>query len=175
MARTWYGNLTNRLEEGNIYGASEIKEGMDITMYLWSDRHAYFVTKVVNQQNIFVREYDVCGDFETAGGMGHQNWKYFKSAKEIEAYLNKHGRGNPDSKRQDTIEQEWVIRYGKWQNVIRWTLETYEAVPQGRKWMLNLTAKDIEKLRAGKVVNKYNDLTGKVSFNVRDYYHDWEF
>ena len=35
--------------------------------------------------------------------------------------------------------------------------------------MLNLTAKDIEKLRAGKVVNKYNDLTGKVSFNVRDY------
>lgn len=34
MSKVWYGNLTNRLEEGKNYTGREIRVGDDITMYL---------------------------------------------------------------------------------------------------------------------------------------------
>ena len=40
--KVWYGNLTNRLEEGRNFTGREIAVGDDITEYLWSDRHCYY-------------------------------------------------------------------------------------------------------------------------------------
>ena len=44
--KKWYGSVCNRIGEGRQY--EEIKEGTDITMYYWSDRTCYFVTRVVD-------------------------------------------------------------------------------------------------------------------------------
>ena len=82
----WYGNVVNRLEEGRLL---EPTEGMDITMYYWSDRTCYYITKVDNPKRIHVKQYEVCADHDKAGGMGHQDWLYFKTRAEMEDYLKK--------------------------------------------------------------------------------------
>lgn len=56
----WYGSVENRLEENKMY-CKEIEVGTGMTKYSWSDRHAYEVVEVKNQQNVFVREYDAKG------------------------------------------------------------------------------------------------------------------
>lgn len=87
MSKQWYGNVSNRIEEGHVYGTDKtIKEGMDITMYHWSDRTCYFITKVIDQKHIFVNRYYVCADHSKEGGMGHQNWLYFRTLKEHNQY-----------------------------------------------------------------------------------------
>lgn len=147
----WYGNLDNRLMEGKT--VPEIKEGMDITMYYWSDRTCYYVTKVVDQKHIFVKEYEVVADRDKEGGMGHQNWCYFKTKKECNDYLLKYGLGKQLNNIIEDEPEEWVFRYNKWKRVARkdgWTGEPLEKP-------------------------KYYDLSGKVSFGVRDYYYDWSF
>ena len=51
----WYGNLNNRImEQGK--DAEEITVGMGVTEFSWSDRHAYEVTKVIDQKHISIRE-----------------------------------------------------------------------------------------------------------------------
>ncbi|MDV3429126.1 MAG: hypothetical protein LIR50_19210 [Bacillota bacterium] len=50
-----YGGIINRLLEGGMYGSKEITVGMGVTEYLWSDRHAYEVTKVFSQTHICIR------------------------------------------------------------------------------------------------------------------------
>ena len=149
MARM-YGSICNRLGEGKMY-VDKIEEGTDITMYYWSDRTCYFVTKVVNDKHIFVKRYEVIGDREKPGGMGHQDWLYFKTVKEAHQYINNHmdeqsiatfGLYEVENVREHR-EEEWVFRYGKWMEKI------------GDK--------------------QYRKLNGKVTFGVRDYYYDWEF
>lgn len=142
------GNLINRLMEGQ--NASEITEGMDITMYYYSDRKCYFVTKVYNQKRIEVRRYEVCADHEKEGGMGHQNWKYFKTKKEACEYLDRFFPGTIYNGYENPSET-WVYRYNK--------------------WMRERTLKD----ENGKESKNYYNLDGKLSFGRRDYYHDWEF
>ena len=57
MSNKWYGSLNNRLEENKMY-CEEIEVGTGMTEYSWSDRKAYEVVEVVNQENVFVRELD---------------------------------------------------------------------------------------------------------------------
>ena len=83
-----YGSLNNRFDENKNFTGREIRVGDDITMYLWSDRHPYFVTKVIDQEHIYVHKYHVCADHSKEGGMGHQNWLYFKTLKEHNQYIN---------------------------------------------------------------------------------------
>ena len=147
--KKWYGSVCNRIGEGRQY--EEIKEGTDITMYYWSDRTCYFVTRVVDAKHIFVKQYEVVGDRSKPGGMGHQDWLYFKTRKEANQYLNenvdkkfleKYG-GYPVENVRENPEEEWVFRYGKWMEKI------------GDK--------------------QYRKLNGQVSFGIRDYHYDWEF
>lgn len=155
-----YGNVINRLLEGKKY--EDIKEGTDITMYLWSDRDCYYVTDVIDDKHIKVRQYIVVADHDEACGMGHQNWLYFKTGEDVNDYLGK----IYDSRRIYGTPQEeaWAFRYGNWYRDVEYT-EEYE-------WM---TDKQKEKIRKGKSVHEYYPLSGKVSFGVRDYYYDWEF
>ena len=145
----WYGSVQNRIEEGKNYTNRELKAGDDITMYLWSDRRCYYITRVVDQKHIFVKPYEVVADREKEGGMGHQNWLYFKTIKECNDYLNKYGLGTKGEV-YENAEQEWVFRYGHWYIKSDYWYDVKLEKP------------------------KYTRLQ-PISFGVRDYYHDWEF
>ena len=160
MAR-FYGNLENRFAEGQNFTGREIKVGDDITMYMWSDRYCYYVTGVENQKRITVKQYHVCADKEKAYGMGHQEWKYFKTLKERDAYTGME-RPEEDYAKLD-YEETWVFRYNKWMREFIHTEERY------------CTERELKSLQKNGYYKTYSDLSGKVSFGVRDYYYDWEF
>ena len=184
-----YGNLQNRLEENKNYSGKELHEGMDITMYYWSDRHCYFITKVVNQKHIFVKEYEVVADQEKAGGMGHQNWLYFKSVKECNEYLKKFGKGTNEEVFENQ-EQEWMFRYGHWYQVRRYNKALWEKCLENAKkdakaeqasieriarFYFRLNDEEFAQVMAGKEIVKYQRITQGISFGIKDYYYDWEF
>ena len=156
----WYGNLTNRLMEGRT--VPEITVGMDITMYHWSDRTCYYVTEVTDQKHIKVKRYIICADHDKEGGMGHQDWMYFKTAKEEVKYLTNHGFFRLYDKECEPEEETWVFRYGKWMQEFICTEENY------------CTERELKSLKKNGYYKRYGELN-KVSFGVRDYYYDWEF
>lgn len=185
-----YGSLTNRLEENKNYTHRELRAGDDITMYYWSDRKCYFIIRVVNEKHIFVKPYEVVADQEKEGGMGHQNWLYFKSVKECNDYLNKFGKGTSLPVFENP-EEEWMFRYGKWQQVRRYNKDTWqnclnnaakdcknpndsEAIYKLARFYARLTDEELNQIQSGKEIVKYQKLQ-PVSFGVRDYYYDWEF
>lgn len=171
-----YGNLTNRIEENKNYNEDNlIHVGDDITKYWYSDRSCYYVTEIIDQKHIKIKRYHVCADHSKDGGMGHQNWLYFKTKKEEQDYLKTIFTDREyDEEPKEEIEIELVYKYGKWKSV-----ETYDNINDedmfGRKlkdWFF--TEKEIKKLENGKPVYRYNDF-GNISFGVRDYYYDWTF
>lgn len=179
-----YGSLNNRFDENKNFTGREIRVGDDITMYLWSDRHPYFVTKVIDQEHIYVHKYHVCADHSKEGGRGHQNWLYFKTLKEHNQYINSlhlkdlNGKEyepyNENPKEPKDIEIKFVR--GKWREVHRYTREGYDkALADGNPmYGYTLTPKQRERMMAGKEVLKYSEF-GNISFGVRSYYYDWEF
>jgi len=144
-----YGNLINRIQEGKNYADDGlIHVGDDITMYYWSDRRCYYVTEVIDQKHIKVREYEIVADRSKDLDFGHQNWLYFKTNKECSDYLKEHNLMiESNEKYSDYPEEEWVFRYGKW------------------------------RLKSTNSENSivYYNLGGPISFGVRDYYYDWMF
>lgn len=159
----FYGNLINRLEEAQP--SEPIAVGTDVTMYMWSDRKCYFVTEVIDDKHIKVKPWMVCADHSKEGGMGHQNWLYFKTNAERNEYLKGYF---PDTERSDyePPEEEWVYRYGKWMRMYIHTEMDYPECYNER-----------ERKHFAKHgwVATYSDLSGKVRFGTRDYYYDWEF
>lgn len=177
-----YGSLVNRLEEGRT--VKEIRPNMDLTMYYWSDRTCYYVTEVINQKNIKVKKYHVVAsrDSKHPGGLGAQNWEYFKSINEQNAYLNKYSDDKEDLPTDfpEDKEEEWVFRYGKWKRKEVFTKDEYNnkypnIIHKNNGAYTHLSEKDIEDLNNGKDIIRYYDLSGKISFDVRDYYYDWSF
>lgn len=169
MSNVWYGNVTNRIAENRNYTGREIQVGDDITMYMWSDRKCYYVTEVIDQKHIKVKPYFVCADKDADNGMGHQNWVYFKDYEEYCAYC---GIDYSDTGAWGIYyaglydEQTWAYRYGQWMADVTDCAEIGDD-----NWLNEAVDKD-QKYRRRK---KYYKLGGKVSFGVRDYYHDWEF
>lgn len=159
MSKVWYGNLTNRLEEGKNYTGREICVGDDITMYLWSDRHCYYVTEVIDQKHIKVREYIVMHDKSKEWYMGNQDWVYFKTAEEAKKY-------HPTYESHRDEEETWVYRYNKW---MRESTITEMLHPDA------YSKRERESFAKNGFCKVYSDLSGRVSFGVRDYYYDWEF
>lgn len=189
----WRGNLTNRLAEGHNYLNRELREGDDITMYFYSDRHCYYITEVISQTEIKVKKYEICADHDKPGGMGHQNWLYFKTKKEINQYLNKYFPDHCKDENPTEPEPEtWAFNCNRWRRQETWDLTRWnELLERAKKdvvdptnetkvvtlakFYAHLTEKQIERIIAGKTVKKYFDLQGKISFGVKDYYYDWEF
>lgn len=166
----WYGSLTNRLEEGQNFTGREIRVGDDITEYLWSDRHCYYVVGVESQKKIMVRPYYTCADHEKPGGMGHQDWLYFKTWDEMNKYLSKFRSEyfKEGEHRDEPDPQVWVFRYNKWQREF-----THTGVDE--KHMAYCTKREQEFNKKHGYFKTYCDLSGRVSFGVLDYYYDWEF
>lgn len=160
----WYGDLSNRLEEGQNFTRRDIRVGDDITMYHWSDRTCYYVTAVESQKRIKVKRWFVCADHSKEGGMGHQNWLYFRSSREMNEYLSQF---YPSSNRKyiegEDGEFTWVFRYNKWVEEFSSDDATYA------------TDKEKKSIEKHGCYKRYFPLNGKISFGVRDYYYDWEF
>lgn len=159
-----YGSLNNRMEENKMF-CKEIEVGTGMTRYDYSDRHAYEVVKVIDQTNVFVREYD----HELAGEPMSNEWKLISNEK------------NP------VIELKF--KNGVWYQVIEFTKELWlnNAKNMAKeethkidmyydycKAMSGLTDKEKEKIESGKIVKKLRKF-GNVSFGVAQYYFDYEF
>ena len=152
----WYGSLDNRLEEGRMF-CGKIEVGTGMTMYYWSDRHPYEVTKVFDQKHIMVRELD----HKAAGEPYSNEWKLIS---------------NPKNK-----EMELMFRNNSWKRVVRipeGMTDKYEL----SEWLYKnagcgnyLTEKELEKVLSGKSLTKYFKLDGSVSFGVAEYYYDYSF
>lgn len=168
MSKVWYGSVSNRIEEGKNYTGREIRPGDDITMYLWSDRECYYVESVENQKRISVRRYYHCADHSKPGGMGHQDWMLFKTWDEWNNYLadyfpEHHTKGDH---RDEPPAETWVFRYGKW---MREVINHEMPCPE------YCTERERKAFEKDGFYRSYYNLSGKVSFGIADYYHDWEF
>lgn len=168
MSKVWYGSLQNRLEEGHNFTGREIRVGDDGTMYMWSDRHPFYVVDVQNQKRIKVREYYHCADQDKAGGMGHQDWLLFKTWDEMNDYLSRFFPENykAGDHREEPEPQTWVFRYGKWMR--EHTLTEMKHPDAYNK-------REREQFEKNGFFKTYSPLSGGVSFGVAEYYYDWEF
>lgn len=195
MGRKWYGSINNRIEEGrNCEPDEKIKVGTDVTVYCWSDRQCKYVTKVIDQKHIFVKDYYVIAD--RAFGSYSDRWKYFKSLRDREAYLNDWYRSHPeeaaeyerimgrpyecadlDEIEEPSHEEEWAFRYGHWNRVTRFDKALAEKIEERSGWrgFRPKTKKEKEAFEAGKEVVRYDRIQEGISFGVRDYRYDWEF
>lgn len=178
----WYGSINNRIEENRNYELDrKIKVGTDITTYYWSDRHCKYVTKVIDQKHIFVRDWEVCADHSKPGGMGHQDWLYFKTRKEMNQYLNEVYKDDDhmhyDEDPKEPKEEEWAYRYGHWNRVIRFDKALVEEIKKRDGWCRLAPKTDKERLAydEGKEIVHYQRISEGISFGVRDYYFDWEY
>lgn len=96
----FYGSLDNRLEENKMY-CDEIKVGTGMTEYFYSDSKAYEVVKVIDQNHIFVREYD---HKHIGDGQMDNNWELIsnpnnpvREIKKVRGYWNWVGKYTKES------------------------------------------------------------------------------
>lgn len=195
MSNKMYGSFQNRIEEGHVFTDDKmIHEGDDITMYLYTDRHCYYVTKVVDQKHIFVKPYYICADHSVEGlDYGHDSWKYFKSKIEMDVFINHYFPDHQIATEEPDNEEEWVYRRNKWMRASEVTPERVDRYIQKRVEMAaargmnldfdeekeahisNFGKREAKRLREGRSCMLYYELSGKVSFGRRDYCYDWEF
>ena len=162
----WYGSLFNRLEEG--YTPDNIKVGMGVTQYYYSDREPYEVTKVIDQKHIFIRALDY-----------KRTDDYGMSECQVYEYTSK-----PDSP-----EIELVRRNNAWYSVDVISKETLMERARERQEMLGtksveiaynyllcmwgLTEKQYENIELGKQVKKYQKMN--ISIGRAEAYYDYSF
>lgn len=146
----FYGSLNNRLEENKIY-CDEIKVGTGMTVYLYSDRHAYEVIAVKDQKHVTVRLYD----HKAVGEPMSNTWELIS---------------NPDNPTMD------MVRRGKyWYRVNTITKEEYEKNKENfdfRIWMCQ-NAFDPNVISKKGKQTKYHRMN--VSFGTASYYYDYSF
>ena len=98
MSNKWYGSLNNRIEENKMF-CDKIEVGTGMTEYSWSDREAYEVVEVVNQNHVYVRKLD----HKAIGEPMSNEWELIS---------------NPNNK-----VRELKFRYGSWNWVKNWIKE----------------------------------------------------
>lgn len=148
-----YGSLDNRLEENKMY-CDKIEVGTGVTMYFYSDRKAYEVTKVFNQKNVMIRKYDV----KNVGGPYSNEWELIS---------------NPKNK-----EIELMFRNNSWKRVVRIPMGLTNEMDLANycyEHGCTLTDKELAKVLAGHSLTKYVKLSAPISFGVADYYYDYSF
>ena len=125
MSNKLYGSLNNRLEENKMY-CKEIEVGTGLTEYYWSDTKPYEVVKVINQNNVFVRELD---HKHIGNGEMDNQWELISNS------------NNP--------VRELKKRYGVWNWVVTFTKES---IKNGAL----LTIKEREEIEKNGKITKYN-------------------
>lgn len=151
MSKRWYGNMTNRIEEGRMF-CDEIKVGTGVTEYSYSDRHAYEVIEVIDQKHVVIRLLD----HRHAGeGSMDNNWELVSN------------ENNPTYK----LERRGNVWY--WTTTI--TAEDIADIDNDINFKIRLCVAgfDIDKIREkGKQTKRTK---ANVSFGRADYYYDYEF
>lgn len=114
-----YGSLTNRLEENRNYTGKDIEVGTLATEYLYSDRHAYEVVKVINQNHIFVRRLKaIRTDKNYMSECQDYRFESNPSARPVELKKMKHGWKeirhwtDKDGKEHSQAWEKWNISFG---------------------------------------------------------------
>ena len=151
----YYGSLQNRMMEDKDF-CKEIKVGMGMTEYMYSDRHAYEVVEVKDQKHVTVRRYDVVAADDTM----QNNWNYIS---------------NPNNPTYDMVK---VGECWYWTNTVTaedWK-EAKEQMDNGDfRWASSIVCNgfDPDKIMAkGKQTKRTR---AKVSFGIADYHYDYEF
>lgn len=147
-----YGSLTNRYSENRMF-VPEIEKGTYVTEYLWSDRHAYEVVKVVDQKHVFIRRLKAIRT-DNWGMSDAQNYRYESDENESAKELVKRGE--------------------YWYEVFTFSKERYDAVMKKVGFVIwPLTENQWKRIDEGKVVKRYSKIN--VSFGTADEYFDYSF
>ena len=141
----WYGSLNNRCDENKQF-VKEIKVGVGVTEYGWSDRHPYEVTKVIDQKHFFIRPMN----YKRTDSNGMSDCQDYEYSSNLEAK-----------------EIEIVRRYNAWYRVERLTKDDKYAKYKA------LTENQRKKLEEGKEIKKYYKMS--ISIGVMERYYDYSF
>lgn len=148
----WYGSLNNRIMERGR-DAEEITVGMGVTEFFWSDRHAYEVTKVIDQKHIYIRE--------------------LKHIHEGDGCMDNNWRLEPDPTRPETL----IVKRGKYwyttATVTKEDIADYDNLDMEYKLWLCHWGFDREMIEKNGKQTKYHKRNIVVGY--ADYYYDYEF
>jgi hypothetical protein len=148
----WYGSVNNRIMERGK-SADPITVGMGVTEFFWSDRHAYEVTQVINQKEIYIREYD-----HIHKGAAYTNdWELVSNPNNPEIPLKKRGK--------------------YWYNYATVTREELEEIDRTKNldmmiWMANWGFDRDTIFKNGKQTKYHRK---NIVIGYADYYYDYEF
>ena len=148
MASKWYGNIENRLEEGQQW-VKEITVGTGVTEYHYSDRTALEVIEVRDQKHIVVREYD----HKLKGKAYSNDWELISNPNNPSYLLTK--RGN----------------YWYWTNTV--TAAEYDSYDWEKQLRIALGGFDPDIIRTKGKQTKYR--RANISIGKASYYYDYEF
>lgn len=143
-----YGSYQNRLMENATEPIIEV--GMGVTEYLYSDRHPYEVTKVIDQKHIEIRGLDHVADGEPMSN----EWKLVSNENNPVISLCKRGNTwytKTVCTREDIEQHKDDIHFGLW-------------------LAMNF---DYDRIMAKGKQTKYNKMNIRVG--SADYYFDYEF
>ena len=131
----------------------EIEKGTYVTEYLWSDRHAYEVVKVVDQKHVFIRRLNAIRT-DNWGMSDSQNYRYESD--------------------ENARTKELVKRGDYWYEVFTFSKEIHDKIVKEVGWCLwSLTEKQWARIDEGKVVKRYSKIN--VSFGTADEHYDYSF
>lgn len=159
MSRTWYGSLTNRLDENRMF-TDRIETGTLATVYHYSDRTAYEVVKVDNEKHIFIRRLKA-NRVDENGMSDAQEYEY--------------------SSCDDYLVEELKFKRGSWVRVTTINIADEELCEsESEKHMMRfhrrvkMTEKQLDKYEQGKDV-EVNAGKVNISFGYADEYYDYSF
>ena len=162
----WYGNISNRVDENKMY-CKEIEVGTYATEYMWSDRHAYEVVEVIDQNHVFIRRLKSIRT-DNYGMSDAQSYRYesdlSRPVEEIKKTKSGWHRVNTYSVEK---VKETANRYQKY-------LNEEHALGKYTKTEIAEFIKWIKRAEKGKEVK---ELASKIniSFGVADEYYDYSF
>ena len=169
----WYGNVSNRIDEGKQF-VKEIKVGDGMTEYLWSDRHAYEVTRVESQEHVWVRRMRA-----KCNGAYSNNWTYTSddSQPEIELVKRNNGWNKIHIYQKDRMLKIATDRVDRKNTAANPEYDREKQIEVEFKFMLchcNFTDSQRRRFDEGKEIKKYEKYNN-ISFGVMDEYFDYEF
>ena len=160
-----YGSLNNRFEEGQQF-VKEIKVGDGVTEYGYTDRYAYEVVEVIDQNNIVIRKVDT-RRIDNNGMSDCQEYEYISNKKNPTERLTR--RNNVWFKVIEYSKERFLERANKIQDDFKNEEVAYNYI----RCMAGLTENQYKKIDEGKVVKKY--VKKNISVGIMQEYFDYSF
>lgn len=166
-----YGSLNNRFDENHYFNGTynNIKVGTQCTEYLYTDRHAYEVVEVIDQNHISIRRLKAIRT-DKLGMSDCQNYRYESDPRATAEPIEFH-RGS--WKRVSFYDLNGL------QHSVDYLIEHGRTPEEARKiaeecYMYEFTPLQKERLLKGERIKKYKSKIN-ISFGVADEYYDYSF